>query len=182
LLRQYSLVWIRASLHDHNVSIRLAPVTYLFRTVIQRLRSASWQARPPERHAHCTQHYRCAATRCYLRPLPGRERGRHIASLHSVRYGALPFLVLPVKVGRSSGSGQTLAVTNVLNRTYKATATGHSHGLPGSESTYLRLGGRRRALYESLHQFTILNCCHCCTNRNHGSSSTSRRQRPGANL
>jgi hypothetical protein len=78
----------------------------------------------------------CAATRCYLRPLPGRERGRHIASLHSARYGALPFLVLPVKVGGSSGSGQILAVTNVLNRTYKATATGHSHGLPGSESTY----------------------------------------------
>jgi hypothetical protein len=31
-LRQYWLVWIRASLHDYTVSIRLAPVRHRFRT------------------------------------------------------------------------------------------------------------------------------------------------------
>ena len=65
---------------------------------------------------------------------------RHIESL--------PCHPLPVKLMQRFGMGGILAVKNVLNRTYKATPTVHSHRLPGSESSYLRLGGLHRALYD----------------------------------
>ena len=51
---------------------------------------------------------------------------RHIESL--------PCHPLPVKLMQRFGMGGILAVKNVLNRTYKATPTVHSHRLPGSES------------------------------------------------
>jgi hypothetical protein len=78
-----------------------------------------------------------ATRRCLsLLPLSGREPGSHIGSLDSVRYGSLPFLFLPVRVMQKSRTGANSAVTNVLNRTYKAMPTVHSHRLPGSESRY----------------------------------------------
>jgi Eukaryotic phosphomannomutase len=46
LLRQSSLVWIRTSWRDQTVRIRLASLTHLYRTAIQRLRSGPWQAHP----------------------------------------------------------------------------------------------------------------------------------------
>jgi hypothetical protein len=49
-----------------------------------------------------------------------------------VRYGLLPFLFLLVKIMQKSRTGANSAVTNVLNRTYKAMPTVHSHRLPGS--------------------------------------------------
>jgi hypothetical protein len=79
------------------------------------------------------------------------------------------------------GIGEILAVTNVLNRTYTARLTAHSHGYRVLNQVS-PVGGLRRALYESLHQFTILGCCDCCANRNHGPPQTSRRQGPGPDL
>jgi len=66
--------------------------------------------------------------------LVGRNQRRITESLDCAPYRVTSMLPITRKAYAEVRDGGILAVKNVLNRTYKATSTVHSHRLPGSES------------------------------------------------
>ena len=83
---------------------------------------------------------------------------------------------------RDANFGEIVVFTHVRFGTYFGPLAVHTPGYRGSGSRYPGSEGALHTSYQSLHQFTIVGCCHCCASPSCGRSESSRGQRPSPGL